>query len=84
MARNLTITLTLDDEDIETLIDTLELGANSRYAPSLQAKSRRVAEYVQERIDAAKSRKHVISMKRFQEELTRVGIEMDKQAGIIK
>ena len=39
-------------------------------------------DYVQERIDAAKSHKRIKSMWQFQTELTRVGLELDKEAGI--
>jgi hypothetical protein len=50
----LTITLTLDDELAETLIDTLTVGACARYAPNLQTASLKVAKYVEKRVDDAK------------------------------
>jgi hypothetical protein len=48
------ITLRLDDEQAETLIDTLTIGACARYAPNLQTASLKVAKYVEKRVDDAK------------------------------
>lgn len=49
----ITITLTLTDEDAETLVETLKVGADHRFAPSLARDSRTIAEYVERRKDAA-------------------------------
>ena len=49
----LTITIKLSDEEIATLLDTLRIGAAHRFAPTLQAGSLKIADYVQMRADDA-------------------------------
>lgn len=49
----ITITLTLTDEDAETLIETLKIGADHRFSPNLARDSRTIADYVERRKDAA-------------------------------
>lgn len=50
----LRITLTLDDEAAQQLAELLDLGADHRYAPTLQRIGKEIAGYVADRVGAAR------------------------------